>query len=143
MKAAALVIGSGLGGIKKNPFFPPCAPEGVNHQEFFDQCRAPACHLVARNYGHMDVLNDETKGIRGRATYCLCANGKAREPMRCFVGGAMVAFLKAYLGGEMLELWSIRGNPDVVVPIEVSEACFKEFQEGHLDSIKRSEDCVG
>ncbi|XP_020591734.1 chlorophyllase-2, chloroplastic [Phalaenopsis equestris] len=126
LKMAALVIGSGLGGLKKNLFFPPCAPEGVSHQSFFDECKAPACHLVAKDYGHLDVLDDETKGIRGKATYCLCAKGKAREPMRNFVGGVMVAFMRAYLDGNMEDLWTLRDDPEHAIPIVVSIACFKE-----------------
>ncbi|KAK8933765.1 hypothetical protein KSP39_PZI015409 [Platanthera zijinensis] len=125
-KMAALVIGSGLGGVKKNPFFPPCAPEGVSHRDFFVECSSPACHLVAKEYGHMDILDDETKGIRGGATYCLCANGKGREPMRNFVGGAMVAFMRAYLEGDMNDLWTMRENPECVMPVEVSTSCFHE-----------------
>ena len=38
-----------------------------------------------KDYGHDDMVDDETKGVRGKATYCLCKNGKAREPMRRFV----------------------------------------------------------
>lgn len=123
LKMAALVIGSGLGGLKKNPFFPPCAPKGVSHQDFFDECRPPACHLVAKEYGHMDILDDETKGVRGRATYCLCVNGKGREPLRSFVGGAMVAFMRAYLDGEMKDFLDVRDNPETVLPVEASVNC--------------------
>ncbi|PKU83808.1 chlorophyllase-2, chloroplastic-like [Dendrobium catenatum] len=126
LKMAALVIGSGLGGLKKNLFFPPCSPQGVSHQDFFDECKSPACHLVAKDYGHLDILDDETKGIRGKATYCLCAHGKAREPMRSFVGGALVAFMRAYLEGDMDDLWSLWDNPELAIPVAVSIACFQD-----------------
>lgn len=92
-----LLIGAGLGPVKRNPLFPPCAPEGVSHREFFNECSAPAYHFVASDYGHMDYLNDETGGARGKLTYYLCKNGIAREPMRRFCGAIMVAFLNAYL----------------------------------------------
>lgn len=115
---AVLVIGSGLGELKRNPFFPPCAPKGVSHQEFFDECRPPAFHFVAKDYGHLDMLDDETKGLKGRATYCLCKNGKARKPMRMFVGGVMVAFMKAYLEGETHILVALKDNPEIG-PVEL------------------------
>ncbi|WOK96929.1 chlorophyllase-2, chloroplastic [Canna indica] len=122
---AALVIGSGLGELKKNPLFPPCAPKGVSHQDFFDECCAPACHFVARDYGHLDMLDDETKGVRGKATYCLCKNGGSRKPMRAFVGGAMVAFMKAYLEGDSGFLMGIRDDPQIS-PVELSVVNFLE-----------------
>lgn len=121
----ALVIGSGLGGLKKNPLFPPCAPKGVSHEDFFDECCAPACHFVAKDYGHSDVLDDETKGLRGKASYCLCVNGRARKPMREFVGGVMVAFLRGYLDGEMEDLLALKDKPESR-PIELSAVSFLE-----------------
>ncbi|XP_054792521.1 chlorophyllase-2-like [Prosopis cineraria] len=111
---ASLVIGSGLGELKKNPLFPPCAPKGVNHEDFFDECPKPSWHFVARNYGHLDMLDDETKGIIGKGSYCLCKNGESRKPMRRFVGGAIVAFLKAYLLADDRDLIAIRDRPQNV-----------------------------
>jgi chlorophyllase len=35
-----LVIGTGLGEEKRNALFPACAPSGVNHREFYRECRA-------------------------------------------------------------------------------------------------------
>ncbi|XP_077240159.1 chlorophyllase 2 [Tasmannia lanceolata] len=113
LKMAVLVVGSGLGEVKKNPLFPPCAPKGVNHEDFFNECCSPAWHFVAKDYGHLDMLDDETKGIRGRASYCLCKNGKEREPMRRFVGGVVVAFMKAYLEGDSRELAALKDDPEI------------------------------
>lgn len=111
LKVAAMVIGSGLGGLKKNPIFPPCAPKGVSHEDFFGECCAPAWHFVAKEYGHLDLLDDETEGFRGKATYCLCKSGRERKGMRRFVGGIMVAFMKAYLEGDDEELMAIWNDP--------------------------------
>ncbi|KAF5752326.1 chlorophyllase-2 chloroplastic [Tripterygium wilfordii] len=108
LKMPVMVIGSGLGEVKKNPLFPACAPRGVNHEDFFKECRKPACYFVVKDYGHLDMLDDETEGIRGKTTYCLCKNGKAREPMRRFVGGIVVAFMKAYLQGDDSDFVAIR-----------------------------------
>lgn len=124
---AVMVIGSGLGEIKKNPLFPPCAPKGVNHEDFYKECRGPACYFVAKDYGHVDMLDDNTGGVRGKATYCLCKNGKAREPMRAFVGGAVVAFLRAYLEGDFSSLMAIRDRHEIA-PVELQTVAFQEKQ---------------
>ena len=121
---AVMVIGTGLGEVKRNPLFPACAPKGVNHEDFFNECRKPACYFVAKDYGHLDMLDDETKGVRGKATYCLCKNGKSREPMRKFVGGVVVAFIKAYLGGDSNELMAIREAGYDAAPIELQSVEF-------------------
>uniref|UniRef100_A0A2N9F4N3 Chlorophyllase n=1 Tax=Fagus sylvatica TaxID=28930 RepID=A0A2N9F4N3_FAGSY len=118
LDVAVMVIGTGLGEVKKNPLFPPCAPKGVNHEDFFNECQEPACHFVVKDYGHLDVLDDDTKGFRGKATYCLCKNGKSREPMRRFVGGIVVAFMKAYLLGDHIDLMAIRDGHETS-PVEL------------------------
>ncbi|XVF63053.1 hypothetical protein PTKIN_Ptkin09bG0057900 [Pterospermum kingtungense] len=120
---AVMVIGSGLGEVKRNPLFPPCAPKGVNHEDFFKECRKPACHFVAKDYGHLDMLDDDTKGIRGRSSYCLCKNGKAREPMRRFVAGAIVAFMKAFLDADNTDLFAIRDGHETA-PVELKTVEF-------------------
>lgn len=66
----------------------------------------------------MDLLDDETGGIRGKVSYCLCKNGESREPMRRFVGGAVVAFLKSCLNGEEGDLKAIEGG-DSILPVHL------------------------
>ncbi|XP_021716929.1 chlorophyllase-2, chloroplastic-like [Chenopodium quinoa] len=121
-----LVIGSGFGEIKKNPLFPPCAPKGVNHENFFEECQSPAWYFLVKDYGHLDVLDDDTKGVRGITTYCLCKNGKCREPMRKFVGGVIVAFLDAYIQGDDTKLNSIRDH-DETVPVVFDKVDVRNF----------------
>ncbi|KAK7345905.1 hypothetical protein VNO77_16521 [Canavalia gladiata] len=120
---AVMVVGSGLGEVKRNPLFPPCAPKGVNHENFFSECKKPAWYFVAKDYGHSDMLDDDTKGIRGKATYCLCKNGESRKPMRRFVGGVIVAFLKAHLHDDDGELLAIRDR-HASLPVEIKFDCF-------------------
>ncbi|KAI3928002.1 hypothetical protein MKW98_023603 [Papaver atlanticum] len=64
---AALVVGSGLGEIKRNPLFFACAPKGVNHEEFYSECRSPACYFVVKDYGHAfkDYSTTKLKGLKG------------------------------------------------------------------------------
>ncbi|KAK7243124.1 hypothetical protein RIF29_37910 [Crotalaria pallida] len=115
---AAMIIGSGLGEVKRNLLFPPCAPKGVNHEDFYNECQKPAWYFVAKDFGHFDMLNDCTKGIRGLATQCICKNGESRKLMRGFVGGVMVAFLKAYLLGDDSDLLAIRDRHEIA-PVEL------------------------
>ncbi|XP_021864925.1 chlorophyllase-2 [Spinacia oleracea] len=111
-----LVIGSGLGEIKKNMLFPPCAPKGVNHENFYEESQNPAWYFVVKDYGHLDMLDDCTNGVRGISTYCFCKNGESRQPMRKFVGGVIVAFLNAYLQGDHTHLISIR-DANLTIPV--------------------------
>lgn len=120
---AVLVLGSGLGEVKRNLLFPACAPKGVNHEDFFNECRKPAYHFVAKDYGHVDMLNDGTTGIRGKATYCLCKNGVSREPMRRFVAGISVAFLRAYLEDNSKDLEAIKDG-QLEAPVVLQKADF-------------------
>lgn len=119
-----MVIGSGLGAEKKNRFSCACAPKGVNHEAFYKECQSPACYFVAKDYGHMDMLDDDTKGMIGKMTYAMCKNGESREPMRKFVGGVLVAFLKAYLEGDDADLVAIR-NGEVELPVQLDAVDFR------------------
>ncbi|KAJ1400755.1 Chlorophyllase [Sesbania bispinosa] len=121
---ATMVIGSGLGEESRLPYvLPPCAPKGVNHEDFFNECNKPAWYFVAKDYGHVDMLDDYTMGFKGQLTYYLCKNGDSRKPMRRFVGGVTVAFLKAYLLGDNGDLLAIR-DKHVSVPLEFKFANF-------------------
>ncbi|XP_078430942.1 chlorophyllase-2-like isoform X2 [Wolffia australiana] len=120
--AAAMVIGSGLGEQRKG-VFPPCAPAGVNHKDFAAECPPPSIYLVAGEFGHFDMLDDVTPGLRGKATYCLCKSGGKREPLRRFVAGAVVAFLKAFLLGDDADLLALKGDPSLS-PVLLSTAEF-------------------
>ncbi|XP_048137026.1 chlorophyllase-2-like isoform X2 [Rhodamnia argentea] len=118
LKMPVMVVGSGLGEDKKYNVLPACAPKGLNHVDFFEECRPPACHIVAKRYGHMDMLDDETNGVKGVAT-CMCQSGSSREPMRRLVGGVAVAFLRAYLERDDRDLMALKDTPDIA-PVEIT-----------------------
>ncbi|KAK7271220.1 hypothetical protein RJT34_26936 [Clitoria ternatea] len=109
------VIGTGLGAEKVNCCSPPCAPDGVNHFEFFNECRPPCAHFVAKDYGHMDMLDDETPGLIGSLiSKCMCKNGSGpKDFMRKTVGGLVVAFLKAHLNAQWNDLLAILAHPNL------------------------------
>jgi chlorophyllase len=103
-----LVIGTGLGDERENVLFPPCAPVDVNHTEFYRECRAPCYHLVTKNYGHLDMLDDDAPKL----VTCLCKEGNScKDVMRRTVAGIMVAFLKAVMGEEDGDLKAILTDP--------------------------------
>ncbi|KAL5561750.1 hypothetical protein UlMin_031497 [Ulmus minor] len=118
------VIGTGLGPEQKNCMSPPCAPEGLNHEEFFKESKPPCVHFVAKDYGHMDMLDDDPPGVRGELADCMCKNGSgSRDPMRRSVGGIVVAFLRAYLGGDDEDLIAIVDDPSLA-PAKLEDVLF-------------------
>ncbi|KAK3157613.1 hypothetical protein QOZ80_2AG0125080 [Eleusine coracana subsp. coracana] len=124
--APVMVIGTGLGELPNGPLTPPCAPKGVSHAAFYDECAGVRrCHLVARDYGHTDMMDDDTGGARGMLTRALCRSGGAREPMRRFVAGATVAFLKKWTGGDGAALDGIRACPETS-PVVLSVLEFED-----------------
>ncbi|KAL1207779.1 Chlorophyllase-1 [Cardamine amara subsp. amara] len=107
------VVGTGLGP-EQNTVMPPCAPTGLNHEEFYKECKATKAHFVAADYGHMDMLDDDLPGFVGFMAGCLCKNGKGKKSeMRRFVGGIVVAFLKYALWGDKSEIRQIVKDPSV------------------------------
>nr|GMC81250.1 chlorophyllase-2, chloroplastic [Ipomoea batatas] len=123
----AMVIGSGLGEVKRNFLSCPCAPKGRNHAAFYNKCNAPACYLVAKDFGHTDMLDDDTRGsLRGKLSYCMCKNGAARAPMREFVGGAVVAFLRGFLESDMKPLMGIIDRTETA-PVELQAVDSKDL----------------
>jgi chlorophyllase len=111
LEIPTLIVGAGLGPLKRNIFFPPCAPEGVSHEAFFFESDRPSFHFVALEYGHMDYMDDNCGGIQGVLSYCVCKNGPSREPMRKFSAGILVAFLRASLCKDSSQLAAVIANP--------------------------------
>ncbi|XP_027357369.1 chlorophyllase-1 [Abrus precatorius] len=127
-----VVIGTGLGPEKVNCCSPPCAPNGVNHKEFFNECKPPCAHFVAKEYGHMDMLDDEINGIIGNIlSKCVCKNGMGpRELMRRTVGGLIVAFLRANLNAQWKDFDAILADPSLAPakledPVVYVPACMR------------------
>ena len=72
----SLIIGTGYGpdGLAA------CAPAGNNHVQFYEASAPLAFHIVATEYGHNDVLDDNPDGCG--LTCTVCKAGDSREPMR-------------------------------------------------------------
>ncbi|MED6120992.1 hypothetical protein PIB30_025768 [Stylosanthes scabra] len=104
-----LVIGTGLGPEKANWFLWPCAPDGVNHKEFFKECKEPRQHFVTKEFGHLDMLDDKACTPR-----CECKGRKKhRDLMRKTIAGLVVAFLRAYLEAQFEDLDNIVNHPEL------------------------------
>lgn len=102
------VIGTGLSNQSKGVFIPPLARDGYNHSEFFNESKPPCCYFLAKDYGHCDMLNDANLGLAS----LVCRSGEGcKEKMRRGVGGVVVSFLDAYLGGECKTLEGIVAAP--------------------------------
>lgn len=102
------VIGTGLGSQKKNFLLPPCAPDGVNHAEFFNECKPPCCYFLAKDHGHMSMLDDGAFKLGS----CGCKSGsQPRNLMRKGTAGIVVAFMKSYLKNDEADLLAILNNP--------------------------------
>ncbi|VAI20976.1 unnamed protein product [Triticum turgidum subsp. durum] len=109
-----LVMGTGLGPKHIGGF--PCAPVGVNHAEFYKECAPPRYHLVVKDYGHLDMLDDNVPYIINN---CMCMRNQhnTKDLARRTMGGAMVAFLRANLGIDARDLIAIYRNPELTPAI--------------------------
>ncbi len=89
--ASTLVLGAARSGA--------CAPAGANHEQFYAAAPAPAWHVVALDYGHADMLDDDAPDI-GLIT-SVCETNPDREPMRRLTAGLMTALFRGALQGDV------------------------------------------
>ncbi|TYH07256.1 hypothetical protein ES288_A08G219200v1 [Gossypium darwinii] len=118
------VIGTGLGPESKGLMSCPCAPKKYNHEEFFNESNPPRAHFTAKNYGHMDMLNDDLSGLMGKMADSMCVNGKGpRDPLRRCIGGIVIAFLNYYFQDNEVDFNTIVNEPDVA-PVVLDQVQF-------------------
>jgi chlorophyllase len=91
----ALVVGTGLGPESPFPLSPSCAPEGDNHASFWRATRS-GWHLVATDYGHLDVLDAARPGCG--LTCIACVDGPRDGGLRSATAAWLVAFSRVALG---------------------------------------------
>lgn len=85
-----LVMGAGQGS--------RCAPEGDNHEQFYQASSGPAWHVIVADAGHMDMLNDD---LGSCGLICaICPVGADRAAMRELTAGMLTAFFRATLQGD-------------------------------------------
>ncbi|KDP21407.1 hypothetical protein JCGZ_21878 [Jatropha curcas] len=138
------IIGTGLGDQPKHPhfpFWPACAPDNLNHKEFFSKSKPPKGHFVITEYGLLDMLNDDlTSDFVVQFFNDLCtANGSgSNAPMRRGVGGITVAFLEYNFQGKTKDYLTIVRDRSAVSPVKLDDV---EFDPAYLtektpDSLK-------
>ncbi|PWA37796.1 chlorophyllase, Alpha/Beta hydrolase fold protein [Artemisia annua] len=111
------LIGTGLGDDSCCGCVPPVAPWGCNHPFFFDECKPPSCYFVARDFGHLDMVDDWLVRLAGMF---ICKTGKgSKDDMRRACGGIFVAFLKAYMFHNADDLTAIIDSPNSVAPVKL------------------------
>lgn len=93
-----MVTGTGLGNHSKIPFGPSCTPNGVNYEEYFNECRSGTLFVVAE-FGHFDLLNDKLS-VAGLAASAGCVSGKGGKDLKRRTTGGLVV---AYLDSSFLE----------------------------------------
>jgi chlorophyllase len=82
----SLIIGAALSG--------DCAPAGANHEQFYAASASPAWHVVATDYGHTDMLDEDEANVASE----FCRSGRPdRENMRRLVAGLLTAFFRGAL----------------------------------------------
>lgn len=106
----ALILGTGLGPTS-GLFGMPCAPEGDNHVNFWEALGAPAYHVVAPDYGHNDLLDEDTS----ECSFCgLCESGPDDGGLRDLTTGMVTAFFRFTLqdvAGDESTLADVAGAP--------------------------------
>ncbi|KAJ8547555.1 hypothetical protein K7X08_011141 [Anisodus acutangulus] len=104
------VIGAGLSNQRAYGVLPSGAPNGVNHAEFFNESKPPCYYFLAKDYGHTDILDD----IMADLMSIILKSGKgSKDSLRRAAGGIVVAFLKAYLEGQVDDLNAIVKSPNL------------------------------
>ncbi|MQL86378.1 hypothetical protein Taro_018913 [Colocasia esculenta] len=106
-----LIVGSGLGVERARPHYHPCAPKGLNYAEFFNECKPPCSYFVVKDYGHLDMLDDDTP--QSILDGCKCGERRTRSLMRTTTAGLIVAFFEAYLHGDRRNLDTVVADPAV------------------------------
>lgn len=109
MSIPVAVIGTGYGNQSKGTV-PPFAPNGVNHSEFYNESSPPACYFLAREYGHVDMM-DDCLGVKVLRDTIIKSGKAPFDDMRRSVGGIVVAFLRCYLDKVEEDLNAIVDDP--------------------------------
>ncbi|MBC7531511.1 MAG: hypothetical protein H7318_08030 [Oligoflexus sp.] len=116
LNVPALVIGSGLGGNGLQA----CAPVKLNYSQFWNTVTdSPSYLQVAKDYGHMDFL-EEKAGCGLICAVCASAGKKfPKEDFRNWVASSASLYLKAVLYGDKAALARFE---DRASPIEVTKS---------------------
>ncbi len=98
--APTLLIGTGKGpdGLLGGP---ACAPIEDGHEHFYKFAPSPAYHIVATDFGHMEMLDEKDLssplGCGTTCATCASSKGENRDDFRHLVAGMLAGFMRAAL----------------------------------------------
>ena len=113
--APLVALGTGLGSESAGVGQPACAPEDENYEEFFAASSPPAWQIVAPDYGHLDMLDDDPDGCGLECE--VCVDGDTRAPMRQLTGGVLVALFGGAFDG--VDAWFDVLEDDQRAPVDI------------------------
>jgi len=95
-KIPALMLDNGLDPKSVNRFEPPCAPQNVSNDHFYNAWTGPIWNINATAYGHVDCT--DAPGTAG----LICPYNKTidKDPYRSMLAEATATFLEALFEGK-------------------------------------------
>jgi chlorophyllase len=113
----SLVIGAGLGSVPTGGSPIACAPEGINHVQFYEASASPAWHIVAPGAGHADFYDPGCSNC-GFITG-VCRRGLDPDAARRLTAGLLTAFLRGALQGDTSAYRLLTDTAAAPIPIEI------------------------
>lgn len=95
-----LFIGTGLGPVQSGVFGPACAPAQDGYLAFFAASQSPSYELVATEYGHLDMLEDQPAGCGFTCNACEDGSGPRAAMRRASAGWSVALMRRALQGGD-------------------------------------------
>ena len=77
-----------------------CAPQNEDYEAFYDAAPSPSYRAFVEDYGHLDLLDDQTPGCGLPCGACL--DGPDDGAFRDFSAGQIVAFFRLQLQGDVM-----------------------------------------
>ena len=107
IKVPALIIGTGLGAQGGQP----CAPAAVNYNQFWmTVSQSPSWLFVAKDYGHMDFL-DENNSCGFICSFCAkTAKSQTKVDLRGWIGMTVANFMRGILYNDKVALDQVEDN---------------------------------
>ena len=103
----AFIIGTGLGGVNGS-FGQACAPSDMSYNSFWKSAQVANSWLyVAKDYGHMDFLDD---GIKCGMMCSVCSKAPAaqsRSDFRAWIAQGVASFMHGILDADQTSLESL------------------------------------
>jgi hypothetical protein len=102
------------------PQYPPCAPQALANDRFFDAWRGPAWQINATFWGHMDIVNAGEVGAINKLfdLFCVGNTTASNTEYVSLTAGATVAFNRMLYSGD--DAWRVYLEDPSLMPTEVT-----------------------